>query len=206
MKKVNIIAGLDPSFRGCGLVLINIETKTITLKEFSVDLGERTFPYICKASENMVSIFKENAKELYSENTWLGIEIPPTRGLFSVKLWALDAHLYNSLTQCKKFLFSTSYLRYIHGKANEKKDTINFINNIFKFFEDSGYTIIQTLTNAKGKPKKYTSNQCDAMLYATRIYCKYFLGEGLQDDVTPQIIEYNDRFIQNKEDFYREDV
>ena len=203
---VKYIIGLDPSFSGAGVAVIDLENKKISLREFSVDLGERTFPYVCKAAMEMTTKLIDNNPEFINKNTLVGIEIPPTQGLFSVKLWALDAYIYNNLIDCKKYLFSTAYLRYIHKKKSDKKDTMNLISIILDLFKEEGFIVEQTLLDKRNKPRKFTSNQCDAMLYATRIYCKYHLENGIIDNVTPQIIELNDRFAVNKEEFFRENT
>jgi hypothetical protein len=191
--------GIDPSYKGFGLSFINSENKTITFKELSVELGHGTFAEVCKASEDMVDKFLTEAKDFIRCNVMIGMEIPPVQGMYAVKLWALDTHIYNSLVFTEPYLFNVSYLKFINKKYEGKKDTINMINQILESFKDNGYTIIQDLKDKKGKPRKLTSNECDSFIYTIRMFVKYHYDNGIENPMLAEIININDKFLVEKE-------
>ena len=147
----------------------------------------------------MVDLFLTENKEIIRVDAVIGMEIPPVTGMYAVKLWALDTMLYNNLIMNDKYLFNVPYLKFINKKYTSKKDTMKMIDDILLEFKDHNYTIIQTLTNKKGKPRKLTSNECDSFLYALRMYVKYYYDNGIEDEVLPFIININPLFIEEKE-------
>lgn len=154
-----------------GVSIINNENKTIIFNELSVDVGHGAFAEICKASEKMINLFKEENSEFYRLDTLIGMEIPPVTGMYAVKLWALDTHLYNNVPI--DYLFNVPYLKFINKKYDSKKDTKEMINQIIDVFKDNGYTIIQKLKDRRGKDRKLTSNECDSFIYCIRMFVKY---------------------------------
>lgn len=199
MKKYNYFVGIDPSYKGLGISIIDNINKTITFKELSVDVKHGAFAEIATAAEEMVDLFLTENKEIIRVDAVIGMEIPPVTGMYAVKLWALDTMLYNSLIMNDKYLFNVPYLKFINKKYTSKKDTMKMIDNILLEFKDHNYTIVQTLTNKKGKPRKLTSNECDSFLYALRMYVKYYYDNGIEDEVLPFIININPLFIEEKE-------
>lgn len=198
-KKYNYFVGIDPSYKGLGISIIDNINKTITFKELSVDVKHGAFAEIAQAAEEMVDLFLTENKEIIRVDAVIGMEIPPVTGMYAVKLWALDTMLYNSLIMNDKYLFNVPYLKFINKKYTSKKDTMKMIDDILLEFKDHNYTIIQTLTNKKGKPRKLTSNECDSFLYALRMYVKYYYDNGIEDEVLPFIININPLFIEEKE-------
>ena len=199
MKKYNYFIGIDPSYKGLGISIIDNINKTITFKELSVDVKHGAFAEIAAAAEEMVDLFLTENKEIIRVDAVIGMEIPPVTGMYAVKLWALDTMLYNSLIMNDKYLFNVPYLKFINKKYTSKKDTMKMIDDILLEFKDHNYTIIQTLTNKKGKPRKLTNNECDSFLYALRMYVKYYYDNGIEDEVLPFIININPLFIEEKE-------
>ena len=199
MKKYNYFVGIDPSYKGLGISIIDNINKTITFKELSVDVKHGAFAEIAAAAEEMVDLFLTENKEIIRVDAVIGMEIPPVTGMYAVKLWALDTMLYNSLIMNDKYLFNVPYLKFINKKYTSKKDTMKMIDDILLEFKDHNYTIIQTLTDKKGKPRKLTSNECDSFLYALRMYVKYYYDNGIEDEVLPFIININPLFIEEKE-------
>lgn len=199
MSQYNLFCGIDPSFKGLGTSIINTQDKSITFRELSVEVGHGAFAEICKASEEMVDLFLTENQEMIRVDALVGMEIPPVTGMYAVKLWALDTHLYNSLIMNNKYLFNVPYLKFINKKYDGKKDTMEMINNIIKVFEDNDYTIYQTLLNKAGKPRKLTSNQCDSFIYAIRMFVKYHYDNGIANPMLAEIININDRFLEEKE-------
>ena len=198
-KKYNYFVGIDPSYKGLGISIIDNINKTITFKELSVDVKHGAFAEIAQAAEEMVDLFLTENKEIIRVDAVIGMEIPPVTGMYAVKLWALDIMLYNNLIMNDKYLFNVPYLKFINKKYTSKKDTMKMIDDILLEFKDHNYTIIQTLTNKKGKPRKLTSNECDSFLYALRMYVKYYYDNGIEDEVLPFIININPLFIEEKE-------
>ena len=198
-KKYNYFVGIDPSYKGLGISIIDNINKTITFKELSVDVKHGAFAEIAAAAEEMVDLFLTENKEIIRVDAVIGMEIPPVTGMYAVKLWALDTMLYNSIIMNDKYLFNVPYLKFINKKYTSKKDTMKMIDDILLEFKDHNYTIIQTLTNKKGKPRKLTNNECDSFLYALRMYVKYYYDNGIEDEVLPFIININPLFIEEKE-------
>ena len=180
-----------------GTSLINTINKTITFNELSVDVGHGAFAEICKATEDMVSLFIRENNDFNRLDTLIGMEIPPVTGMYAVKLWALDTLLYNNVGV--DYLFNVPYLKFINKKYDGKKDTKEMINNIIKVFEDNDYEIIQTLTDKRGRPRKLTSNECDSFIYAIRMFVKYHQENGLLNSAVAEIININERFLEEKE-------
>ena len=198
-KKYNYFVGIDPSYKGLGISIIDNINKTITFKELSVDVKHGAFAEIAAAAEEMVDLFLTENKEIIRVDAVIGMEIPPVTGMYAVKLWALDTMLYNNLIMTDKYLFNVPYLKFINKKYTSKKDTMKMIDDILLEFKDHNYTIVQTLTNKKGKPRKLTNNECDSFLYALRMYVKYYYDNGIEDEVLPFIININPLFIEEKE-------
>lgn len=180
-----------------GTSVINTLNKTITFNELSVDVGHGAFAEICKASEEMVSLFIRENNDFNRLDSLIGMEIPPVTGMYAVKLWALDSLLYNNVGV--DYLFNVPYLKFINKKYESKKDTKEMINKIIEVFKDNGYEIIQTLTDKKGKPRKLTSNECDSFIYAIRMFTKYFYEESIINPILVEILNINDRFLEEKE-------
>lgn len=198
-KEYNLFCGIDPSFKGMGTSIINVKEKTITFNELSVDIEHGAFAEICKASEKMVDLFLNKNREMIRVDAVVGMEIPPVTGMYAVKLWALDTHLYNSLIMNDKYLFNVPYLKFINKKYDGKKDTKEMIYKIIKVFEDNDYKIIQTLKDKRGKDRKLTSNQCDSFIYAIRMFVKYYYDQGIINPILADIININDKFLEEKE-------
>jgi len=192
-----LFGGIDPSFKGMGTTMIDVLNKRITFNELSVDVGHGAFAEIAKASEEMVSLFIHKNNDFNRLDALIGMEIPPVTGMYAVKLWALDSLLYNNVGV--DYLFNVPYLKFINKKYEGKKDTKEMINNILKSFEDNGYTIIQKLVDKKDKPRKLTSNECDSFIYAIRMFVKYHYENNIMNEMLAEIININDKFLEEKE-------
>lgn len=182
-----------------GVSIIDTVNKTLTFRELSVDVGHGAFAEIAKASEEMVNKFLTINRDIINVTAVIGMEIPPVTGMYAVKLWALDTHLYNNLIMNDKYLFNVPYLKFINKKYESKNDTKKMIDSIIKAFEDNGYKIIQDLKDKKGKPRKLTSNECDSFIYATRMFVKFMYQDGIMDPMLAEIININDKFLEEKE-------
>lgn len=147
----------------------------------------------------MVELFLTECSEIIRPNVLIGMEIPPVTGMYAVKLWALDTHLYNSFIYTKPYLFNVPYLKFINKKYEGKNDTKEMINNIIELFKDEGYEIEQKLKDKKGKPRKLTSNECDSFIYAIRMFVKYTYKNGIEDPMLANIVDINDKFLEEKE-------
>ena len=199
LKGIKYFGGIDPSFKGLGTSIIDLENKKIIFNELSVDLEYGAFANICKASEEMIDKFLKYNSEFIRPDILFGMEIPPVQGLYAVKLWALDTNLYNSFVYNKPLLFNVPYLKFINKKYEGKNDTIKMINQIIDLFKDNGYLVEQKLKNKKGKDRKLTSNQCDSFVYAIRMFVKYHYENGISNPMLAEIININDKFLIEKE-------
>lgn len=191
--------GIDPSYKGMGISIIDTVNKKIVFKELSVDVKHGAFAEIATASEEMVNLFLTENKEIIRVDALVGMEIPPVTGMYAVKLWALDVHLYNNLIMNDKLLFNVPYLKFINKKYDGKQDTKAMINQIVDVFKDNDYEIIQTVKNKKGKDRILTSNECDSFIYAIRMFVKYHYDNGISNPMLAEIININDRFLEEKE-------
>ena len=199
---INYFIGIDPSFSGLGLSIINEEKKEITFKELSVDVGIGAFAEIAKASHIMSAKVIKELKDIWYDPKLIGMEIPPVTGMYAVKLWALDTDIYRGLESNSNndiYLFNVTYLKFINKEYKSKKDTKEMIQNIVNVFKDNGWTINQTLLNKKNKPRLLTSNECDSFLYAIRMYIKYHYDNNKMTDMLGEIININDKFLEEKE-------
>ena len=221
MVQLDNIVGIDPSFTGLGMTVINLEHKTLALKEFGTDLKGGSFSHIVEATDEMV----KTAISSLPENTSLvGMEIPPTQGFYAVKLYALDTHLYRLLkeNEIQTYLFGVPYLRYINGKSSKKEDTISTVIELMKIFSRHGFSFFQTnaevmrLTEKKSKTLAYaevnnqpyfgfTHNQADSFIYAVRMlvlfatcFPQVIVNTGLVD-LIHDIVDYKPRFAIIKE-------
>lgn len=199
MREYKMFAGIDPSYKGMGTSIINTTDKTITFNELSVEIEHGAFAEICKACNNMVDLFLTENKEIITPYCLVGMEIPPVQGMYAVKLWALDTHIYNNLLYNDKYLFNVPYLKFINKKYDGKKDTMEMINQIIDVFKDNNYKIIQKAKTNKGKEKKLTSNECDSFIYAIRMFVKYHYENGISNPMLAEIININDKFLEEKE-------
>ena len=199
MKKYNMFCGIDPSFTGMGVSIIDTNNKKIIFRELSVELGHGAFAEICRASEEMVDKFLTINKDMIRVDALVGMEIPPVTGMYAVKLWALDTHLYNNLVINDKFLFNVPYLKFINKKYEGKKDTRWMIEQIIEVFKDYDYEIEQTLLDKRGKSRKLTSNEIDSFLYAVRMFVRYSMESATNPDITSEILAINDKFLEEKE-------
>lgn len=169
----NLFVGIDPSFRGLGFSCINTNDKYITFNELSVEVGNGSFKEISEASTDMIRLFNHTLYKYINEKSLIGMEIPPVTGMYAVKLWALDTHLYNNIKDKDVWLFNVPYLKFINKKYDSKKDTKEMIEQIINVFKDNGYEINQILKDKKGKDRKLTSNECDSFIYCIRMFVKY---------------------------------
>lgn len=199
MTNINYFGGIDPSFTGMGTTLINVKDKTITFREISVDVKHGAFAEIAEASETMVDLFLEHNKEMIRPNILIGMEIPPVTGMYAVKLWGLDIQLYNSLIMTKPYLFNVNYLKFINKKYTSKADSKKMLDMIIKVFQDNDYKIVQTLKDKRGKDRKLTSNEYDSFIYAIRMFVKYHYENGISNPMLAEIININDKFLEEKE-------
>lgn len=147
----------------------------------------------------MVDKFQTENKDFIRHNIMFGMEIPPVQGMYAVKLWALDSHIYNSFIYTKPYLFNVPYLKFINKKYDGKKDTMEMINQILDVFKDNEYKVIQKAKTKTGKEKKLTNNECDSFIYAIRMFVKYYYENGITDPMLAEIININDRFLEEKE-------
>lgn len=199
MKKYKYFIGIDPSFKGMGISVIDTENKQLIFRELSVDVKHGAFAEIAAAADEMTDKFLTVNKDIIRPDALIGMEIPPVTGMYATKLWALDTHLYNNLIMNDKYLFNVPYLKFINKKYEGKKDTMQMINNIVTVFKDNDYKVIQALKDKKGKDRKLTSNECDSFIYAIRMFVRYHYNNGLENEMLAEIININERFIEEKE-------
>lgn len=197
--EIDKFIGIDPSFRGLGFSCIDVNNKVITFNELSVDVGYGSFKEISEASTNMTTLFNDTLSEYIDNNSFIGMEIPPVSGMYAVKLWALDTHLYNNISDKNVWLFNVPYLKFINKKYESKKDTKEMINQIIDVFKENDYKIDQKLKDKKSKDKKLTSNECDSFVYCIRMFVKYHYDNGIENPMLAEIININERFIEEKE-------
>ena len=187
--------GIDPSFKGMGIAVIDKDKKEIRLDELSVELSGGKFRNIAESSAEMTAQVLAHHKEDFEGEILMAMEQPPSTGFYTEKLWALDTTLYRCLPQ-KPYMFPVAYLTFLHGKRNTKDDTINLMNEVISLFTQNGYKLICS-------EKKMTSNQADALLYATRMFMRseQTTEEGLSE-IGKGIYRLKERYAEFKEEEY----
>lgn len=187
--------GIDPSFKGMGIAIIDKDKKEIRLNELSVELNGGKFRNIAESSAEMTAQVLAHHKEDLEGDVLIAMEQPPTTGFYTEKLWALDTTLYRCLP-VKPFMFPVAYLTYLHEKRNSKDDTMALMEQVLEIFRANNYIINNT-------EKKMTSNQADALLYAVRMYLRseQMTEEGLTD-IGQAIVELKNRYKDFREEEY----
>lgn len=94
-SKYNYFVGIDPSFKGMGVSIIDSVNKKLIFRELSVDVKHGAFAEIADASQEMVDQFLQVNRDIIRVDALIGMEIPPVTGMYAVKLWALDTLLYS---------------------------------------------------------------------------------------------------------------
>ena len=101
-SQTEILAGLDPSFRGSGISVLSGNSLILTKRSIEIEDKKQTFQNVWYKAE----VLSEEISDFlisYKVSTLIS-EIPPPNALYSAGLWCLDSMIF---TKCfKKFRYS----------------------------------------------------------------------------------------------------
>lgn len=200
-----ILIGLDPSYTGTGIAIINEENKLLYLTERSHEQKKGNLRTVLNAADCIADEVSDLLR-MYSYPTYIGQEYSTAyTGFYIAELWLLTSSLFHAITNLhpvQYHFYKQSYITTVLGK-HTKEDTIFFMENqIIPIFQEAGYTIIKDFvadTPTKEKKKvgrgyvkvqTMTNNEADALIYAIRQFILY------SDDLETKnkIITINERF------------
>lgn len=175
-----IVLGLDPSFKGFGICLVDTETDVIETFKISQDIGKLGFAEICDSVDKILYEL-----DCYLKGRTIDLvvtETPPPTAKFSAGLYALDYAVSRRLENkygAEVYGVSCSYIGHIHKNRKWTKTmSVNLAKELVDVFKDNGF--------ASGV--KFESNQCEALIIA----CRACIIAGL--DIGNSIISKNIKF------------
>lgn len=189
MDKNKYYIGLDPSFTGSGIAIINNTTKTITFDEVSTTIDKKS---TVKKFNGITDITQKISNKLMlpKSELYIGQEVTTAySGWFGFELYALDYSIWNYVstgyTNIKEYsLYSQTYLTKVTGHSSSKKDLTIFQieDQILPIMEAYGYKVVKKVTamtptgEKQGrnniKRETITNNSADAFIYALRTLLK----------------------------------
>jgi hypothetical protein len=206
---INSYVGLDPSFTGYGISIIDEEIKKVSFFETSYPIDKkstlRKFDAIEIISHAVSKILRKNT----SDKIFIGQEVSTAyTGWFIAELYALDFETYRknieSLLPAHYDLFSQTYITFITGHKSSLKEQTIFIleDKILPIFVTNGYEVYKdttTMTKTDVKEKNryikretITNNEADAFIYALREFIKYSNDNKTKNEilqVLPKLLE-----------------
>ena len=160
-----VILGIDPSFTGMGISIIDAENKQITLAEIKGTMG-RSFQETFNNSINVVSrviklVSPFKVSHILSEEPFNG-------AMASSGLYQLDSLLFFNLITLKSFqsihTIHPSYLKTIHGHSKYKKsESTELAKEFLNIFLNNDYECNKT---------KFSHNVSESFIYACKLYYK----------------------------------
>lgn len=165
------IIGLDPSYKGFGVAIIDTSQKEI---RFDLLKSEGTHSYASrlKGASKLVDYLRvKYATDL--SGAIVGIEIPPPQGQYAAGLWGLS-YLVVKTVQARKpysiYLFHPTYIAHVFQTRKYPKSAIGRmgVKTLFTFME-YGYK-----TNERLVRGNLNENKGAAMMFATRLYLRSF--------------------------------
>lgn len=206
--------GLDPSFTGCGISIINSDTKVIDLIEISASINKKSTISKLQAISDISNQVKDIiSKGRNSYGICIGQEVSTDyTGWFVAELFGLAYGIYEKILTIDNVdsysLYSQGYIKYIHGHRIIKEDTIFLVEDLLNIFRKYGYTVnidktAMTSTGVKEpnknryiKKETITNNEADSFIYALRKFIEY--NKPL--DLSLEILDKHPRFLDdNKE-------
>lgn len=205
----NSYIGLDPSFTGFGISIIDDELKKVSFYETSYPIDKRSTLKKFDAIEIITHAVQRILSKNIADTSYFGQEISTAySGWFMAELYALDFETYR--TNLEEFepesydLYSQTYITFITGHKSSLKEKTIFLleDEILPIFEFYGYTICkdstaQTKTDQK-EGNKYirretiTNNEADSFIYALREFIKHSKEEIIKKEileVLPRLLE-----------------
>lgn len=185
-----VLVGIDPSFTGLGITIIDTEKKEIYLEELKTKMGktfQETFQSSIHLCSKVVSILKDrNVNYILSEEPFAGAMSSP--GLYQLDSLIFSFLLIHLTTLDSLYNSHPSYLKGIHKKAKySKKESTTMAHKFLDVFLDKGYTCNKT---------KFSHNVSESLIYATRLYCKEHKEMNI---VKVKLLQANPYLAENKE-------
>lgn len=183
-----VLLGIDPSFTGMGISIIDVENKQITLAEIKGKMGrgfEETFTNAIDITSRVIKLVSP------FEITNILSEEPFNGAMASSGLYQLDSLLFFNLITLKTFqsihTMHPSYLKGIHGHSKYKKsESTELAKSFLDVFLDNDFTCNKT---------KFSHNVSESFIYATRLYCKM----SDTNEITKHLYHIKPYLKENKE-------
>lgn len=192
-----ILVGLDPSFSGAGVSVLDTEERKIRISDARDKIGRKTFENVFEASlrihqkiRDFFDLIEVNPDILMSEKPYAG-------GQFSSGLHTLDGTLfldfiyrYKSLKRV--YLMTARFLTHVHKqngiKKYSKSDSTKLVRSgLLPVFEEYGYDIEYGIRGSlKGG---LNNNSAESFIFLARLFLmvnekdKFDCREGLMDDL-----------------------
>lgn len=193
------VLGLDPSFIGFGVAKIDIISRTVSTKKFSVEIDKKRFDYISEAAISLL----QNVDDSYNltKSSCTVMETPPPNSQFSAGLWSLDTLLFTLTKDTKRYCVGPNYIGFLHGVRKWKKSqSVALAKDLVEIFKNKGYDV----TGFKAE-----SNQSEAFLMCVRAFIRYvdYLEENSIEapleiyDIRKYICDKYPKYLDRKE-FY----
>lgn len=174
-----VIVGVDPSFTGTGVVVLDLDSKTFTLSEIKGSMG-RSFQetyFQSRDRSNRLFLYLRDTLKLTSD-TIIHTEIPFPNREASCGLYQLDSLLLESFQKITTDIYMSNpmHLAHIHGKRKySKSDSVALSHSLLEVFLNNGYSVSK---------KRYSHNISEAMLYVFRSYVREF-----NDELSNQLVK-----------------
>lgn len=209
--KNNIFVGIDGSWRGFGMSLLNVRDREIRLfsKEFDYNKKEPYNVYYYTLPVN--EFIKDTLLHYRIDDVHIAMEYHSTYAAYMQgELLSLDNLVIHNLLKLRfeyikglsLDLYYQTYIRYItQHKSSDKAFTIQFVEEIIEKLNSYGFIVTEKVTT---KSKKYgeriTDGEADSFIYLLRqlVIHKDKLPEDLKKFVCDLVIEHP-RYLDVKE-------
>ena len=197
--------GLDPSYKGFGISIIDLELKQVTLYNLSTDIDKHNLRKTLETSEVLSRKVKRHICHDSSDVVYIAQEVPTAYGgWFTGELFILCSQLFTMVSHSlplsvhKYDLYSPSLLTSIHGrKGTNKYDTISLVmDTLFPIFEQHNFQIspselVSYRTNTKKEGTNrfiyrdncLTDGEADSFIYAVKQLITYKPNIQLSKDL-----------------------
>ena len=206
--------GLDPSFTGYGIAVIQDDLKQVKLFDLPTSFDKHNTTLKFDAIKDITNQVKRITRsESDGSPTFIGQEVSTAyTGWMVAELFGLAYATYRMIQEklevLEHNLYSQTYINFIHAKKKRTKEETIFLleDEILPLFEKHGYTIwtskkAMTNTGVKEEGKNryirretITNNEADAMIYALRQFVAY----SDESELKKEILDICPRFKEDK--------
>ena len=194
----NCYVGFDPSFTAFGVSIIDEGSKKIVFNQLAETIDKHSTVSKFKAMNSLCSSALTFLYSFYispDSYVYFGEEVTTVyTGYFAPELFALDFHLYNSLsdvTHKSLDLYSPSTITKVTGhKSSAKEKTIFLVEDqVLPLFIECGYSIDKLMEantkevkvgNRWQRRRTITDGEADSFIYALHQFYKFSDDEELK--------------------------